>query len=227
MFFFDPTFLLLIPAMLLAFYAQNKVTRTYKKYRQIASMRGMTGAQVAQHILQQHGLYDVAVRETRGFLADNYNPANKTVNLSSDIFHGRSLAALAVAAHEVGHALQDANGYMPLKLRASFVPLANLGSFAVFPLAIGGILLQSVGLIDLAIYLYSAVVAFHLITLPVEFNASNRALKILGTNGYLYDTEVIGAKKVLNAAALTYVASTVVAVMELIRLLIFRSMMND
>lgn len=227
MFFFDPTILLLIPAVILAIYAQTAVHKTYRKYREVASFRGLTGAQVAHQILRWHGLHDVDVQETQGFLADHYNPANHTVNLSSEVFHGRSLASIAVAAHEVGHALQHANSYVPLQLRSTFAPIANIGSFAAFPLILGGILMQHMGLINIAIYLYIAVVLFHVITLPVEFNASSRALKILGKDGYLYDHEVEGARKVLNAAALTYVASAAIAIMELLRLLFIRSMIND
>jgi len=176
MFFWDPTMILLIPALILAFYAQIKVRSAFKKYSQIRNTRGITGYQAAMHILQMNNLSDVAVEEVPGSLSDHYDPRDKTVRLSSENYRGTSLAAVSVAAHEVGHAIQDAHGYAPLRIRHSILPATNLGSWAAFPLFIIGFLFNSPLLVDIGIVLFAGVVVFHLVTLPVEFNASSRAI---------------------------------------------------
>ena len=226
-FFFDPTIVLLIPCIVLALYAQSRVRSAYSKYSQVGSAAGITGAETARRLLRAQGIVDVAVEETGGTLSDHYDPRDKVVRLSSGIYHGRHLAGLAVAAHEVGHAIQHATGYFALNLRHSFLPVANIGSWAAFPLFIIGFLFQSKGMIDIGILLYAGVVAFQVITLPVEFNASSRAMAQLVDGRYLRADEARDARRVLNAAALTYVAATATALMHLVRLLILRQGMRD
>ena len=222
MFFWDPTFALLIPCIILALYAQSKVKRTYAKFSQVRSAAGITGAEAARRLLRENGIVDVAVEEVEGVLSDHYDPRDKTVRLSSDIFRGHHLAGLAVAAHEVGHATQHASGYFALNVRHSFLPVANIGSWAAFPLFMIGFFLNTPLLMDLGILFYAAVLAFQVITLPVEFNASSRAMAQLVDGRYLATEEGVLARKVLNAAALTYVAATATALMHLVRLLILR-----
>ena len=222
MFFWDPTFALLIPCIILALYAQSKVKRTYAKFSQVRAAAGISGAEAARRLLRENGIVDVAVEEVEGVLSDHYDPRDKTVRLSSDIFRGHHLAGLAVAAHEVGHATQHANGYFALNVRHSFLPVANIGSWAAFPLFMIGFFLNTPLLMDLGILFYAAVLAFQVITLPVEFNASSRAMAQLVDGRYLATEEGVLAKKVLNAAALTYVAATATALMHLVRLLILR-----
>ncbi len=221
-FFGDPTIVLLIPAFILAIWAQMRVTSTYKKFSRISSVQGITGAKVAKYLLDRNGISDVSVEAVEGTLSDHYDPRKKTVNLSRDNYQGSSLSALAVAAHEVGHAIQDNRGYVPLKIRHSILPATNIGSWAAFPLFFIGFLFNTPMLMDIGIILFAGVVLFHFITLPVEFNASNRALAQLSANGMLLEQEVSGARKVLNAAALTYVAATAVALIHLLRLIILR-----
>ncbi len=175
--FLDPTFLLLIPALALAFFAQLRVRSAFKKYSQIPNRRGMTGYQAARRILEMNNLHDVNVEEVQGTLSDHYDPRDRTVRLSTDNYRGASLAALSVAAHEVGHAIQHATGYSPLKIRHSILPVTNLGSWAAFPLFMIGFLFRSPLMMDLGILFFAGVVVFHLVTLPVEFNASSRAIK--------------------------------------------------
>lgn len=225
--FLDPTFLLLIPALALAFFAQMRVRSAFKKYSQIPNRRGMTGYQAARRILEMNNLHDVNVEEVPGTLSDHYDPRDRTVRLSSDNYRGASLAALSVAAHEVGHAIQHATGYSPLKIRHSILPVTNLGSWAAFPLFMIGFLFRSPLMMDLGILFFAGVVLFHLVTLPVEFNASSRAIKQLAGGGYITTDEAGGAKKVLNAAALTYVAAAAVSAMHLVRLLILRGMSRE
>ena len=225
--FFDSTMILLIPCIVLALYAQSKVRSAYSKYSQVGSAAGITGAETARRLLREQGIVDVAVEETGGTLSDHYDPRAKVVRLSSGIYHGRHLAGLAVAAHEVGHAIQHATGYFALNLRHSFLPVANIGSWAAFPLFLIGFFFQSPGMVDIGILLYAGVVAFQLITLPVEFNASSRAMAQLVDGRYLRADEARDARRVLNAAALTYVAATATALMHLVRLLILRQGMRD
>jgi uncharacterized protein len=222
MFFWDPTMVLLIPAIILAIYAQIKVKGTYQKFRQIHNARKMTGYQAAIELLRMNGISDVEVEETEGTLSDHYDPRVKKVRLSSDNYRGTSLAALAVAAHEVGHVIQHHKNYFPLQIRHMILPVTNFGSWLAFPLFLIGFFLRTPFLMDLGIIFYAGVVVFHLVTLPVEFNASGRALVQLQSHGFLSTQEMGGAKKVLNAAALTYVAATAMAVLQLVRLLILR-----
>ena len=217
-FLFSPFFL--IPIILVG-WAQMRVRSAFKKYSQVPSMARLSGAETARRILSEQGIYDVAVEETDGSLSDHYDPSSKVVRLSSDNFHGHHLAGLAVAAHEVGHAIQHANGYLPLNLRHAILPVANLGSSLGFPMVIGGMLFGFTGLIDIGILFFAGAVIFQLVTLPVEFNASSRAMAIL-SQGYLAGDEVSSAKKVLNAAAMTYVAAAATAVMQLVHLLLMR-----
>ena len=225
LFFWDPTMILLIPAIILAIWAQMRVSSTYSKYSKISSARGATGAEIAKILLEHNDLPDVKIEAVQGKLSDHYDPRSNTVRLSTDNYRGRSLSAVAVAAHEVGHAIQHGTGYIPLKIRHSILPATNLGSWAAFPLFIIGFLFNTPFLMDIGIILFAGVVVFHFVTLPVEFNASHRALAQLSSYGMLVEEEVRGARKVLNAAALTYVAATAVALIHLVRLLILRG--ND
>ena len=220
--YWDPTFLLLIPAFILAIWAQMRVKSTYTKYSKIASAQGVTGVQAAKYLLQQNGIADVAVEAVEGKLSDHYDPRKKKVRLSEGNYRGNSLAALAVAAHEVGHAIQHQKGYFPLRIRDSILPATSFGSWAAVPLFFIGFIFNTGIFMDIGIVLFAGVVIFHLVTLPVEFNASQRALAQLGSRGMLVEQEVRGARKVLNAAALTYVAATAVALIHLIRLIFLR-----
>jgi len=218
--FYDPTMILLIPAFILAVWAQIRVKSTYKRFQKIRNAQGLNGASVAKHILQTNGIYDVEVESVPGELSDHYDPRSKTVRLSESNFRSDSLAAVAVAAHEVGHAIQHHVGYAPLQLRHSILPVTNLASWAAFPLFFIGFLLNTPFLVQLGIIFFAAVVIFHIVTLPVEFNASSRALVQLEKNGLLVKDEIAGARKVLTAAALTYVAAAVMALIQLIRLIL-------
>jgi len=225
--FWDPTFILLIPALLLALYAQYKVRSTYEHFSQVPSAWGRTGAWVARDILRHNDLDEVEVEEGHGFLSDHYDPRSRTVRLSPHNYASTSIAALSVAAHEVGHAIQHKRGYAPLQFRHAFLPLANLGSTLAIPIFIVGLIFSAPKLMDIGIFLFTGVVLFQVITLPVEFNASKRALQQLQSRGYLRPDEVEAARKVLKAAALTYVAAATVAVMHLIRLLLLRGARED
>lgn len=220
MFFWDPTMVLLIPAFILSLYAQYKVKSTYRKYAQVPSAWGRSGAVVAKDIMQRNQLYDLDLVEGEGTLSDHYDPRSKTVVLSPENFRGTSIAALSVAAHEVGHAIQHKTGYAPLQWRHSILPAANIGSNLAFPLFLIGLFMSIEPLMQAGIILFSGVVIFQLITLPVEFNASAKGIKILKNGGYLSPNEVPMAKKVLSAAAMTYVAATAVALIHLLRLII-------
>ncbi|MFH1287259.1 MAG: zinc metallopeptidase [bacterium] len=220
--FFDPTMVFVLPALAFAFYAQYKVKSTYAKYAKVNSIKGLSGAEAARQILVRNNL-SVKVEEQSGFLTDYYDPKNKVLKLSSDVYHGRSISALGVAAHEVGHALQDQNKYMPMNIRSSIVPAANIGSTMAFPLFFIGFFFKAGVFMDIGILFFSLVVLFHLVTLPVEFNASKRAMVTLENNGFLASQEIKYGRKVLNAAALTYVAATAVAAIHLIRFLILRN----
>jgi hypothetical protein len=226
-FFFDPTFLLLIPALILAGWAQFKVKGTYDRYSRIAARNGLTAKDVARRILDANGLRNIPVERIAGSLTDHYDPKAKTLRLSETVYSSPSIAAIGVAAHEAGHALQDAEAYAPLKLRNSIVPVVSLGSGLAFPLFFIGFLFGTPLLMDVGILFFLGVLLFHLVTLPVEYNASGRALKILDSTGILAADEMKGARAVLNAAALTYVAATVMAALQLVRLLMLRGMRND
>ncbi len=226
MLFWDPTMIILIPAVLVTFYAQMSINSAYNKYSQIPSRRGMTGADVARYILNKNGLYDIPVELTGGHLSDHYDPRTRVVRLSSGVYHGTSLASLGVAAHEVGHAVQHDTGYMPLYIRNTVIPVTQFGSYAAMPLFFIGLLMSSESLISFGILLFSAIVFFQLVTLPVEFNASRRAVATLGSEGILDTDELDGTKKVLRAAAMTYLAAALMAVLELLRLVVLSGMMG-
>lgn len=222
MWFYDGTYLLLIPAFILAMAAQLRVQSTFNKFSRVASRSRRTGAAVARELLDQAGLHDVRVEYVRGRLADHYDPRARVVRLSEDVYGSHSIAALAVAAHETGHALQHASGYVPLNIRNSLFPAAAFGSQAAFPLFFIGLLFASPGLMNLGILVFVAALAFQVVTLPVEFDASRRAMRLLDAGGYLIGEEWKGARSVLTAAALTYVAAVAVSLMHLLRLLILR-----
>ncbi|MBN1560562.1 zinc metallopeptidase [candidate division KSB1 bacterium] len=219
----DKTLILLIPAIILSIYAQFAIRSSYAKWSKIRSSTGMTGAQVAKQLLRQNGINDVTVEEVGGALSDHYDSRAKKVRLSSDVYHSNSLAALGVAAHETGHAIQHAKSYAPLNIRQALFPVASIGSTWGFWIFLIGMFVSSFGfLMDIGILLFAGATAFQIVTLPVEFNASNRALAQLSSGGYLRTDEISGAKKVLNAAALTYVAAAAMSVLTLVRLLILR-----
>ena len=221
--FFDPTFVLLIPAVLLAIYAQWQVKSTYAKYSQVACSRGYTGAQVARYILDDYRLQKIEVVTTPGNLTDNYDSRSGKLNLSESVYNSNSVAAIGVAAHEAGHAIQDAKSYAPLKLRNGLVPVTNLGTTLAFPLFLLGLFANLPAFMDIGIILFALAVVFSIVTLPVEFNASRRALRVLADGNFLTAQELPMARSVLDAAALTYVAATTMAILNLVRLLILRS----
>jgi uncharacterized protein len=221
-------YLLLIPGMLLMTWAQFHVKGTYQKYANVGSSLGMTGAEVAETILQQMGVQDVRVEAIPGELSDHYDPSARAVRLSEGVYGVASLSAAAIAAHECGHVLQDVQGYKPMNLRAALVPVANFGSQFSFYMVMGGLALASSGMLlgntlaTVGIALFSAAVLFHVVTLPVEFDASRRALKIINDLGILQGEENKAAKQVLSAAAFTYVATTIYYVLQLLQLLMMR-----
>ena len=217
---FDPTYLLIIVGVLLSMAASAKLNATYQRYAAVWSRSGLTGAQVAQEILRSQGIYDVTVRRVSGRLTDHYDPRTKTVNLSDAVYGESSIAALGVAAHECGHAIQDANSYAPLRMRAALVPVANFGATLSWPLILFGLIMGGGPLITVGILLFSLAVLFQIVTLPVEYNASGRAVRLLDSIGILYGEEVGQARRVLNAAALTYVAAAAGSILQLLRLVI-------
>ena len=226
MFYIDWTYIVLVmPALILAMAAQVKVSSTFNKYSRVQSHIGITGAEAARRIMEQNGIYDVSIERVSGNLTDHYDPSRKVLRLSDSVYSSSSIAAIGVAAHETGHAIQHARNYAPLSLRSLMVPLANIGSRLSMPLILIGLLFSfasSMGntLITLGIIFFGLSVVFTIITLPVEFNASRRAIACLDESRILYSDEIDGAKKVLSAAAMTYVASTVVALANLLRLIV-------
>lgn len=220
MFYFDSTFIILIPALIISAWAQYKVSSTFNKYSNYRSANGYTGAQVARMLLDSHGLNYVPVEVIPGKLTDHYDPSRQVMRLSEDVFYGNSVASIGVAAHETGHAIQHQRHYAPLVIRNSIVPVVNFSSSLSWVLFIAGMILGFRGLTSLGILLFTAVVVFQLVTLPVEFDASSRALKILSSRGILYADEVRGARAVLSAAAMTYVAATLTAIAQLARLIL-------
>lgn len=224
MLFWDPTFVLLLPALAFAVYAQLKVKSAFQRYGEVRSSSGYTGARVAQELLQRQGITDVKVEPVAGMLADHYDPRTKTLRLSPQVYDSDSLAALGVAAHETGHAVQHRVGYPALALRSAIVPLAGVGTSAAWILFFLGFLFSRPALMDLGILLFLGYVLFALVTLPVEFNASARAVTLLQGQGFVLPQEAQGVRAVLNAAALTYVAAAAMAVMQLVRLLVLRNM---
>lgn len=224
-FYFDSTYILVLPAIILAVIAQGKVSSTFNKYSRVPSRIGMTGAEAARRIMELNGIYDVSIERVAGNLTDHYDPSKKVLRLSDNVYSSSSIAAIGVAAHETGHAIQHARGYAPLSLRSIMVPAVNFGSRLFLPLILLGLLFSfssAMGnsLITLGIILFGITVLFTLVTLPVEFNASKRAIACLSESRILYDDEVDGAKKVLSAAAMTYVASAAVAIAQFLRLVV-------
>ena len=208
-------FLLIIPSLVLGLWAQARVRSNMGKYSKVANIRGLTGDQTARQILESQGLYDVRVEESTGWLSDHYHPGKRALCLSRDVFHGRSVAAAGIAAHEAGHAVQHHQGYAPLRLRSWAVPAANFGGWLGPGICFLGAIMQTPELLGIGVVLFALTTVFTLITLPVEFNASKRARQLLVGHGILYADEMEGVNKVLNAAALTYVAAAVSSVMTL------------
>lgn len=226
-FYFDRTIILLLPAMIIAFWAQSKVSSTYKKYRTVRTMNGYTGEKIARMILDAAGLYDVPVLETSGELTDHYDPRSRVIRLSRDIYYGTSIASAGIAAHEVGHAIQHQEAYKPLVLRTSIARAVNFSSQASILIFMIGLLFSIPFLTNLGIVFFTVAVIYQLITLPVEFNASRRALNILENRNILYGNEINGAKNVLSAAAMTYVAAALMSISQLIRLIAISNRNND
>jgi uncharacterized protein len=225
--YFDPSYLVFIlPALALSLWASWRTHSTFKKYSRVRTARGLTGAQAAAEMLRAAGVSDVQIVPARGFLSDHYNPANKTLALSEPTYASNSVAAVGVACHEAGHALQHAHGYKPLWLRSALVPTANIGSSAGYLVMLGGLLFHSANLIYVGAALFSAVLLFQLVTLPVEFDASARAKRLAVENGIILPQEREGMDKVLNAAAMTYVAAVVSTLMTLLYYLLRASSMS-
>ena len=219
-FYYDWTMLILIPGILLSLWASSRVKSAYAKYSRVYASCRMTGAEVAEHMLHAEGIYDVNIEVVGGNLTDHYDPSTRTLRLSQGVANSSSLASLGVAAHETGHALQHRDAYAPLVLRTAAVPTVNIGSNLSWPLVLAGMIFSWEPLINIGILLFSLTVLFTLITLPVEFNASSRAMKALSSGGYLTESELPGAKNVLSAAAMTYVAAALSAILQLLRLLV-------
>ena len=218
----DWTYILVLIGAILCMAASAKVNSTYNKYSKVRSMTGMTGAQVAQKILQYNGIYDVQIEHVRGNLTDHYDPSKKVLRLSDSVYGSTSVAAIGVAAHECGHAVQHQVGYVPIKIRSALVPAANIGSKLGLPLILLGVIFGGAGstLAQIGIWVFALAVLFQIVTLPVEFNASGRAIKMLDQYGILHHQEVGHVKKVLSAAALTYVAAAASAILQLLRLVL-------
>lgn len=222
-YYYDRTYILVLIGVLICVAASARVNRTFDRFSRVRSYSGMTGKEAAERILRSSGIYDVQVIHIPGNLTDHYNPGKKTLGLSDTVYNSASVAAIGVAAHECGHAVQHATGYMPLKIRGALVPAANFGSMAAWPLILIGLLMNgdtAILFINLGILVFSAAVLFQIVTLPVEFNASRRAVRVLESSGMLYPDEVDSVKKVLSAAALTYVASAASMILQLLRLII-------
>ncbi len=220
--FFDPTVILVLIGVVLSMAASAKVNSTYARYSRVRSMTGMTGAEAAKRLLNSQGIYDVEIRRVAGNLTDHYDPRSKTVNLSESVYDSASVAAIGVAAHECGHAMQDNTNYAPLKLRGAIVPVANIGAQLSWPLILIGVIIGGMGspMVSLGILLFSLAVLFQIVTLPVEFNASSRAVRLLDETGILQGEEVGYTRQVLGAAALTYVAAAAGSILQLLRLII-------
>lgn len=217
-FFYDPTWWLIIAGMIISLIASGNVNATYKRYSKIDNARGMTASEVAERILNGAGIYDVRIERIEGALTDHYDPKHKVVRLSESVYHSKSVAAIGVAAHECGHVIQHYGGYFPSRVRNAIVPVVNFGSKLSWPLILLGILFGLTNLVDIGIILFSTVLLFQLVTLPVEFNASRRAIQIIRDGNILQGEEVVDAKKVLNAAALTYVAGVIATALQVLRL---------
>lgn len=221
MFYLDRYYFLLVaPAMLIALFAQGKVSSTFERFKRVRSQRGLTGAEVARQILNDNGLYNIVVSPINGRLTDHYDPKAGVIRLSSEVYGSSSIAAIGIAAHEAGHAVQHSVEYAPLTVRNAIIPITNFGSRLSFPLILVGIVMGAQPLVNLGIIAFSLVTLFQLVTLPVEFNASNRAIRTLDSHGILTDEELVGAKSVLSAAALTYVAALITSAAQLLRLVL-------
>ncbi len=216
-FYWDWTMLLLIPGIIVAIWAQSKVNRAYNTYSKMPVTSGITGREMASRILYASGLQHVQINAQQGMLSDNYNPLKRTLNLSQNNYAGSSVAAVAIAAHESGHALQHGSGYFPLRIRSLLAPVVSFASYLLWPLLIFGLLLGYSNIIFIVVYIFLGIFVFQVITLPVEYNASRRALAALSAQNLLTDEELFGARKMLNAAALTYVAATLVALLNVLR----------
>ena len=229
-YYFDPTYMLVVIGVVICMIASARVNSVFSTYSRMRSHSGMTGKEAAERILRKNGIYDVRVIHIPGNLTDHYDPRNKTLGLSDTVYNSSSVAAVGVAAHECGHAVQHSGGYAPLSIRGALVPVANFGSALSWPLIIIGLFMggqMSSLLINLGILLFSAAVLFQIVTLPVEFNASRRAVRVLETSGMLYPDEIGAVKKVLGAAALTYVASAASMILQLLRLMIIGGRRDD
>ena len=220
---FDSSMLILIPAILLSMWAQSQVSSAFSKYSKVRAQGGVTADQVARMLLTRFGLGSMPINRIAGELTDNYNPSNRTLNLSESVYNNPSIASIGVAAHEVGHAIQHSQLYAPLMFRNSIVPVVNIASQASMPLFIIGLAVGNSILLNLGIILFTGSIIFHLVTLPVELDASSRALKLLQQTGTLTNDELAGARKVLTAAALTYVAAALMSVLQLVRLLMIKN----
>ncbi len=226
-YYLDPTYVLVIIGMLISMAASANVNGSFHKYSRVMNRRGLRGEQAAEMILRSEGILDVRIEHIRGNLTDHYDPRSKTLRLSDSVYGSSSVAALGVAAHECGHAIQHARGYVPLRLRGAIVPVVNFASRISMPLILVGLLLGYVGLAKIGVVLFAAVLIFQLVTLPVEFNASSRALRVLQGTNLLYDEEVGKARRVLRAAAMTYVASVVATALQLFRLVLLVNRRNN
>ena len=230
MFYFDPTYILVIAGVIICLAASGKMKSTFNKYSKVRSHNGMTGREAAEQVLHGAGIYDVTIERVAGDLTDHYDPRDKVLRLSDATYNSQSVAAIGVAAHECGHAIQHAQGYVPLTLRSMLVPVANFGSMIAWPLIIIGLFFTSQSsstFLNLGILAFSLAVLFQLVTLPVEFNASSRAIRILGSSGLLYQEEVEDTKKVLSAAALTYVAGAAASALQLLRIVLLAGNRRD
>lgn len=223
----DGTYLLIILAMVLSGLVSLRMNSTFSKYSRVRSASGMTGAQAAQRILQSAGIYDVRIEQVRGRLTDHYDPAHKVLRLSESVYGDTSVAAVGVAAHECGHAVQHARNYAPLSIRTAIVPIANFGSQLSWPLFIAGLIFSVRPLLTVGIVLFCGALLFQIVTLPVEINASRRALSMLESTGILGSAELGGTRKVLSAAAMTYVAAVIASLLQLLRLLILSGALRN
>lgn len=227
-FYFDYYYLILVvPTLIFAIFTQIWLKNTYKKYSGLRNARGLTGADAAMNVLRHYQIYDVKIEHISGRMTDHYDPRTKVIRLSDGVYNGTSIAAVGIACHEAGHAAQHANGYVPIKIRNAIIPICNIGSMAGIPLAIIGLFLSSELLINAGLLLYSFVAIFQLATLPVEFNASARAISVIKDSGMLMADEVPGARKMLTAAAMTYVAALATSLANLLRLLLIFGRRND
>lgn len=228
--YFDPTYVLVILGVIICLAASAKMRSTFNKYSRVRSRTGMTGREAAEYVLRSAGIYDVRVEHVGGNLTDHYDPRTKTLRLSDATYNSQSVAAIGVAAHECGHAVQHATGYAPLRFRGALVPVANLGSTIAWPLIIIGLLFtgqSSMLFLNLGILAFSLAVLFQIVTLPVEFDASNRAVRVLGSTGLLYEDELRDTRKVLTAAALTYVAGAAASILQFLRIILLANSRRD